>query len=529
MIRVVHKILLLRRSRMKKLSFILALVITVTGAAALFCPAYAAEVTTLTVDGVTTDAESGIYPTLCGAIDAIKDSTDDHAINITAQALASEGLSGIEIKGNLTIYSELATAPEITYGGSSLWLKITGEKTLTLKNLNISAASSNTLFSPTEGATVRLEGCTVTSTASVSTSSAIFMLENSSLGHVEIDDTDITAEGMIILGKSLPEGEATRVTISNGSNITSNSSGIIKFNKVSRRKNYFELVIDSSTVICESNCVASKVFGNDVRITNSTLQTNNESPLIFLNAEYASEINVFIEKSNVSSTSGNTSSQPGIRANAGSGYINISGTTFSTIKNNCVLIAQPTDTAFTDAAGNTISTSEGITVTTCNSELLSSKDAIAVETDATSPTTIVEYVDGAARIAAEGAQLLSDTEATSDKTSVRIVLNLVDTELSSYSEVGAWVSKHDRNVIYMPEATPTVKSAGSTDVVYSSIKADGVRVESTSGYFALLEVKDIPQASFGETVYVRPYVVSADGSSVFLGEALSFSVSGLLS
>ena len=122
-------------------------------------------------------------------------------------------------------------------------------------------------------------------------------------------------------------------------------------------------------------------------------------------------------------------------------------------------------------------------------------------------------------IEASGMQLLSGTTAGSEKTSVRLVITLTSAEVEALTNVGAYIS------LSADAQTTGIKKA--TSWVYTSIKADDVQVNAELGtYFVLVEIQNIPNASFGSTIYVTPFVTSEAGE--VLGEEISFNVTGLI-
>ena len=122
-------------------------------------------------------------------------------------------------------------------------------------------------------------------------------------------------------------------------------------------------------------------------------------------------------------------------------------------------------------------------------------------------------------VEASGMQLLSGTTAASEKTSVRLVITLTSAEVEALTNVGAYIS------LTADAKTTGIKKA--TSCVYTSIKADDVQVNAELGtYFVLVEIQNIPNASFGSTIYVTPFV-TADSGEV-LGEEISFNVTGLI-
>ena len=122
-------------------------------------------------------------------------------------------------------------------------------------------------------------------------------------------------------------------------------------------------------------------------------------------------------------------------------------------------------------------------------------------------------------VEASGMQLLSGTTAASEKTSVRLVITLTSAEVEKLTDVGAYIS-----------LTANAKTTGikkATSCVYTSIKADDVQVNAELGtYFVLVEIQNIPNASFGSTIYVTPFVTAESGE--VLGEEISFNVTGLI-
>ena len=122
-------------------------------------------------------------------------------------------------------------------------------------------------------------------------------------------------------------------------------------------------------------------------------------------------------------------------------------------------------------------------------------------------------------VEANGMQLLSGTTAASEKTSVRLVITLTSAEVEALTNVGAYIS------LTADAKTTGIKKA--TSWVYTSIKADDVQVNAELGtYFVLVEIQNIPNASFGSTIYVTPFVTAESGE--VLGEEISFNVTGLI-
>ena len=98
-------------------------------------------------------------------------------------------------------------------------------------------------------------------------------------------------------------------------------------------------------------------------------------------------------------------------------------------------------------------------------------------------------------------------------------ITLTSAEVENLESVGAYVS------LAADAKTTGVKK--STTSVFTSIKADNVQVDAATGtYFVLVEVSNIPNASFGSNIYVTPFVETTEGE--VLGAETSFSVTGLI-
>ena len=124
-------------------------------------------------------------------------------------------------------------------------------------------------------------------------------------------------------------------------------------------------------------------------------------------------------------------------------------------------------------------------------------------------------------IEAGAAQLLAGTTATTETTSVRLVLTLTATEaeLADLANLGTYVS--------LSEDANTTGKRYETTTVYTSVNASGTVVEAADGtYFVLVEIQHIPNANVGDRIYVKPFV-TVDGSEV-LGAEASFTVNGLI-
>ncbi len=155
-------------------------------------------------------------------------------------------------------------------------------------------------------------------------------------------------------------------------------------------------------------------------------------------------------------------------------------------------------------------------------------DVITVKGTKTTYEGIIEFNAGCtATLVSEGGfnvnagavQLLNGTTADSESTSARLVLTLTAADLAKLDSVGVYFS-----LTAGADANGVKKS---TTTVFTSVNANGMAVEAADGtYYVLVEIKDIPQANFGTTIYVRPFVTVDDAE--YLGAEVSFSVDGIL-
>lgn len=155
-------------------------------------------------------------------------------------------------------------------------------------------------------------------------------------------------------------------------------------------------------------------------------------------------------------------------------------------------------------------------------------DVITVKGTKTTYKGIIEFAAGCtATLVSEGGfnvnagavQLLNGTTADSESTSARLVLTLTAADLAKLDNVGVYFS--------LDAGADATGFKKSTTTVFTSVNANGLVVEAANGtYYVLVEISDIPQANFGTTIYVRPFVTVDDAE--YLGAEVSFSVSGIL-
>lgn len=121
------------------------------------------------------------------------------------------------------------------------------------------------------------------------------------------------------------------------------------------------------------------------------------------------------------------------------------------------------------------------------------------------------------------AQITDGTTAESEKTNLRIVsgINSKDFAAAGY-------------IISVSNSTPQYGASKSTvkelTYLYNSVNA-GSKVYTASeiggAYILALEIRDIPGASFGSEIYIRPYAVDADGV-IHYGNTASLTVNSII-
>ena len=120
-------------------------------------------------------------------------------------------------------------------------------------------------------------------------------------------------------------------------------------------------------------------------------------------------------------------------------------------------------------------------------------------------------------VKAEGAQLLIGTNSDSDKTSVRLVIRL--TTSKSIDAIGTYVDVN--------EAVSDDSAKKITNTVYSSVNANGYVVRAEEGScFVLVEISNIPNASFDDVIFVKPFMTVEE--QTLYGAEISFTVNELL-
>lgn len=130
------------------------------------------------------------------------------------------------------------------------------------------------------------------------------------------------------------------------------------------------------------------------------------------------------------------------------------------------------------------------------------------------------------------AQLSSNTKQQSDKTSMRILSSVDSTQYQSVGFVLTTGNKED--ILQSTEDCTTVK----TTTVYSKILAEDELLSvdelgsqyfcDQSTYLFALTLNDIPNGKFDADIYLRPFVVTKDGTTVY-GNISTRTVSNMLS
>ena len=116
--------------------------------------------------------------------------------------------------------------------------------------------------------------------------------------------------------------------------------------------------------------------------------------------------------------------------------------------------------------------------------------------------TALIAANGETAIIASSAQLLNGTTDASEKTSVRLVLILAADDIATIEQVGVKVTVND------------VQAEGFTNKVYTSVNAAGIKYDALAGtYYVLVELQNIPNALFGATFTVTPYVDAEAGAA----------------
>ncbi|MGM9682186.1 MAG: hypothetical protein ACI3XQ_01160 [Eubacteriales bacterium] len=125
-----------------------------------------------------------------------------------------------------------------------------------------------------------------------------------------------------------------------------------------------------------------------------------------------------------------------------------------------------------------------------------------------------------------GVQLPSGASAEDTSTSLRCVAVISASDLTLYKRAGYLVS--------LSNTDPLAGAANVTDIsgtsVYTSVTADGAEVtaEALGGDYVLaLAINNIPNASFGDTIYVKPYLLTTENEYVY-GNLVEVSVSSLM-
>ncbi len=522
---------------MKKLSFILALVIALTGMIGLFAtPAYAADATTLEV------GEGKTYATI-GA------------------ALAATGETGsyvIEVYNN----TNETVIDHVLGEGKSVTIRSAGE---TSYAVNITPAddtsdSKNTVDSQKyhgwfimTGGTVVIDNLDVTVNQNGSSAGnyclVYFVNTAAGYGNVVIDKANIVTYGRCILvgaTAGVHAGTTVNISISNSTMTSTASKIFVQFNN--RKAGAIANI--NLTNVGFADGVANALLSNAETLTFNAVNCyslpgtklaygfnssgTKYGTINFINCEYnignylaanstgsgnVSEINVY-------SGTYNTSDK-GIQNNSATAKVNIYGGTFTSTSANGFIMGASTKAYF---YGGTIDAALPFNTNNAGQQAT----GIQAITDGTKTTYVPEGITvDTTLLSAKGAQIVNGTTSESASTSIRLVFQIkaTEAELANYSAIGVWASKSNSTVMDLGDlnAQAKVTVLPTTTTVYTSVNADGVVVEAAEGYYYILvEISNISNANFADVIYVRPYVVAADGTTVTAGDAYVTSVNSFL-
>lgn len=153
-------------------------------------------------------------------------------------------------------------------------------------------------------------------------------------------------------------------------------------------------------------------------------------------------------------------------------------------------------------------------------------DAPAVTADMTVYAKYAIAGEFAGKTSPVYAQLQNGVTGDSDTAKIRFVMAIKKAQLYEYDEVGFIISTKD--------ATPEEGEAGcivsSTDTVYTSIVADGMRVTAQQlggDYICALTLTNIKNTNFGSNIYVRT-VAKKDGVVQYMSNVRTYTVDGML-
>lgn len=570
---------------MKRLSFILALIIALSTMIGLFAtPAYAEESITpdYVVDGTT-------YATVGAALTAAASNEKD-TVYIRVDVDTTEVFNNAPIEKNIVVYSDNATAPTLSAAAS------------VEKNTDSSLDGSNfgAIFDM-KGGSLTLNNIDITiSNGAVSAANycAVFFNKNSGLGNLTINNCDINTVGRgihINAGATVSSGVTINITNSTfttlnsaiqhnartantntTANITLTNVGISATNYGLYVQNKYANITLNNCYVLDGGSVKNFIYSTtkgvvhtvnmnncDITTTGITVSYYNTaagSVMNFINNSLRSPQNVVhvrctgenqtiagtfnLVNSDMECTSTNyiVSIDPASKSGANiTATMNVYSGTYGTkgkgfLNNDAdarINIYGGTFTSTNEENGfimgaNTKAYFYGGTITAPLPFHTNNAGQQATGITATTVGTTTTYlpenvVTDNNTIALAGAQLLNGTTAESASTSARFVATLTTADLSEYTEVGFYISKVNGSVA--SEGDYIVKK--NTTSVFTSIQAGGAPYVAADGsYIVLAEITDIANADFGDTVYVRAYAKTASGTIV--SDVQEFSVTKAL-
>lgn len=508
---------------MKKLSFILAMIIALSGMIGLFAaPVYAADADTVEL---TVGATGCDYTSISDALGNCTSTDFNYVIDIQDAALTETTNETIKVNANVTVKSSVGT-PTITYNGTEIWIKTTGGK-LTFSGLTINYALAKRLLTPGAGSTLRIENCTITGTLENTTSTnSIIYCAGTDTGKIEIHGSTLSNYTRIILLGAAGGDHTYNIDISS-STLTSTRSNTIQSNAKDAARDKINISItDGSSIITNYSEEVSPIslgqYEVNANFINSKFTATKYYVLNFSKNDAASILNANIINCTLDFVNATSYSRSGIYSASGNGVVNVARTTFNMNKNVCIKTTAPSENTTLNDNEEVIATGNGINfnLTGCSYNHTNA-NRFSIASSAEIPSTLVEYESNNTLIQMVGAQLSSDTDDTT--ASIRFVYKIKATEdeLEDYSKLGLHITLNNCAYSFNPV---------TTTVVYTSIKADNITKTAESGYYYVLaEVKNIPSTSYGTNIYVRPYIINTDGATGFIGEAAYTSVNSVLS
>lgn len=573
---------------MKKLSFILALIIALTGMIGLFAtPAYAADITPdYVVDGTT-------YANVGAALEAAA-ASEKETVYIRVDVDTAEAFNNAPIAKNIVVYSDNATAPTLTataaaadnvhpidtskYGGM---FDMNGGS-LTLENLNIVTDSDNycaVYFNTTATGvgTLVINNCSIDTVGrSIHVNAGGTFTDNV---NITVNNSSITSGKNILQHNARTTGEATKAVINFNNVEFDASAGGVQVQNVYADINFTNCTVKEGGSLKQLVYSSTKntvhtldVVGCDITTTEKTVgyaNTANGTNFNFVDSVLKSPkyvVHVAHATTNVTtlgtfnfvncdlectSTNYIIALDPASKSGADiKGVVNIYSGTYKTAGKG--LMANDADARINIYGGSFISTSTTGFIMGGNTKAYfyggtidatlpfaannAGQQATGIQaiTDGTKTTYVPEGITvDTTLLSAKGAQIVNGTTSESASTSIRLVFQIkaTEAELANYSAIGVWASKSNSTVMDLGElnAQAKVTVLPTTTTVYTSVNADGVVVEAAEGYYYILvEISNISNANFADLIYVRPYVVAADGTTVTAGDAYVTSVNSFL-